>query len=86
MTGLSVPDPEVTVQVTVAENDPGVMNYSAWCLGSDYCSDAKDTYLSGDLKVIIHTHTHTHTHVCMYVYRVYSFASYSYDRKDLGSF
>ena len=84
MTGLSVPDPEVTVQVTVAENDPGVMNYSAWCLGSVYCSDAKDTYLSGDLKVIIHTHTHTH--VCMYVYRVYSFAFYSYDRKDLGSF
>lgn len=70
----------MTAQGTVAENDPGVMNYSAWWLGSDYCSDAKDTYLSGDLKVI------AHTHVYMYVYHVCSFIFYCYDRKDLGSF
>lgn len=80
MTRLYVTDPKVTVQGTVAENDLEVMNYSTWWLGSDYCSDAKDTYLSSDLKVIVHAH------VYMYVYHVCSFVFYCYDRKDLGSF
>ena len=80
MTRLSVTDPKVTVQGTVAENDPEVMSYSTWWLGSDYCSDAKDTHLSGDLKLIVHAH------VYKYVYHVCSFIFYCYDRKDLGSF
>ena len=80
MTRLSVTDPKVTVQGAVAENNPEVMNYSTWWLSSDYYSDAKDTYPSGDLKLTVHAH------VYMYVYHVCSFIFYCYDRKDLGSF